>query len=369
MRKISYCMPSIGEREIQYVTDAITNGWGSHCYDYIFKFQNLYKEYLQTKYAIATSSCTGALHIALKTAGIGPGDEVIVPDATWIASVAPITYLGATPVFVDVLEDTWCIDPCEIEKSISQKTKAIIAVHLYGSMCEMDEIMALAKKHNLIVIEDAAEAIGSEYKGKKAGSIGDFGVFSFHGTKTLTTGEGGMLVTSNDEYYQNAMILHDHGRDPKIKKTFWAEKIGFKYKISNIQAALGCAQVERSSDLVDEKINIFELYKKELQSIDGITMNIEQGYVRNSYWMPTLILGQKLNIERDQLISHLNDQGIDARPFFYPVSEFPEFSTLNGQENPISKKLGQRGINLPSSFGLTLDDIQYVSEHVRSYLG
>ena len=146
-------------------------------------------------------------------------------------------------------------------------------------------------------------------------------------------------------------------------------KIGFKYKISNIQAALGCAQVERSSDLVDEKINIFELYKKELQSIDGITMNIEQGYVRNSYWMPTLILGQKLNIERDQLISHLNDQGIDARPFFYPVSEFPEFSTLNGQENPISKKLGQRGINLPSSFGLTLDDIQYVSEHVRSYLG
>ena len=366
MKNILYSKPSIGKLEEQYVCDAIKNGWGESCYDYIYKFQDSFKEYLTVKHAIATSSCTGAIHIALKALGIKPEDEVIIPDATWIASVAPITYLCAKPVFVDVLESTWCIDPKKIEEAITPKTKAIIAVHLYGSMCEMDEIMAIAKKHNLYVIEDGAEAIGSEYKGKKAGSMGDFGVFSFHGTKTITTGEGGILVTNSAELYEKASILHDHGRDPKIKKTFWAEKIGFKYKMSNLQAALGLAQIQRVEELVDKKIEIFLMYKDELSKIEGISMNHEQEYAKNSYWMPTIILDEKLSVDRDEFIDYLNSFGIGARPFFYPVSNFPEFKKV--KENEMSTKLGGYGINLPSNFNMIKDDANYICNLIKSYI-
>ena len=365
MKKILYSKPSIGELEKKFVCDAIENGWGDSCYDYIYKFQDSYKEYLDVRCAIATSSCTGAIHIALKALGIKPEDEVIIPDATWIASVAPITYLCAKPVFVDVLESTWCIDPKKIEEAITLKTKAIIAVHLYGSMCEMDEIMAIAKKHNLYVIEDSAEAIGSEYKGKKAGSIGDFGVFSFHGTKTITTGEGGMLVTNSADLYEKALILHDHGRDPKIKKTFWAEKIGFKYKISNLQAALGFAQMQRVEELVNKKIEIFKMYESGLSKINGIRINSEQEYVKNSYWMPTIILEEKLGINRDEFIDYLNSFGIWARPFFYPVSDFPEFDEI--VENNVSNKIGKNGINLPSNFDMNEEDVEYVIFYIKEY--
>jgi|TARA_B110000902_G_scaffold235553_1_gene280970 perosamine synthetase len=364
MKNIAYSKPSIGERERTYVADAIENGWGIHCYDYIYKFQDAFKNYLGVKHAIATSSCTGALHIALKTLGVGPGDEVIVPDATWIASVAPITYLGATPVFVDVLEDTWCIDPIEIKKAITKKTKAIVAVHLYGSMCEMDEIMEIAHLNNLAVIEDAAEAIGSEYKGKLAGSIGDYGTFSFHGTKTITTGEGGMLVTNSDDLFEKACVLHDHGRDPKIKKVFWAEKIGFKYKMSNLQAALGLAQVERIDELVQKKIDIFKAYYEELKDLNQISFNHQQTYVKNSYWMPTVILDKKF--DRDGLINSLKVNEIDARPFFHPVSSFPEFNL--SIENNISTHLSIYGINLPSAFDLSLEDIRYICDLIKEYL-
>jgi perosamine synthetase len=366
MKPILYSKPSIGPLEKEFVYDAIENGWGTHCYDYIFKFQDSFKNYLNVKYAIATSSCTGALHIALKSIGVKAGNEIIVPDATWIASVAPVTYLGATPVFVDVLETTWCIDPQKIEAAITTKTKAIIAVHLYGSLCEMDEIMAIARKHNLYVIEDSAEAIGSEYKGKKAGSIGDFGVFSFHGTKTITTGEGGMLVTNNDHLYEQASILHDHGRDPKIKKMFWAEQVGFKYKMSNLQAALGYAQMQRVEDLVERKISLFRMYEESLSGINGIRMNFSDTWVKNAYWMPTIILGEELDVDRDELISYLNEHGIGARPFFYPVSGFPEFTPV--ESNLVSRRLSARGINLPSNFEMTKEQTDFIAEIFRGSL-
>lgn len=362
MRKISYAKPSIGALEKEYVCDAIENGWGDACYDYIYKFQKSYQEYLGVAHAIATSSCTGALHIALKALGIGKDDEVIVPDATWIASVAPITYLCATPVLVDVLETTWCIDPVKIEQAITPKTKAIIAVHLYGNMCEMDEIMAIAKKYNLYIIEDSAEAIGSEYKGKKAGSIGDFGVFSFHGTKTVTTGEGGMLVTNNDVLFEKASILHDHGRNPKIQKMFWASEIGFKYKISNIQAALGYAQMQRIELLIEKKRAIFESYVKALSSLEGSVLNQEQEYVKNSYWMPTLILPEGMYAEG--CIAYLQLCGIDSRVFFHPISSLDMFVP---QKNKQAYELANRGMNLPSFFDLTQEEIFYVCEKIKEY--
>ena len=215
--------PSITTREIDYVNDAIANGWGEKCYDYIFRFEDAFKKHTGAGYATATSSCTGAIHLALMAMGVKSGDEVIVPEITWIASVEPILYIGAKPVFVDILPDSWCIDPAKVEKAITSKTKAIIAVHIYGNMCDMDAILEIAGRYKLKVLEDAAEGIGSEYKGKKAGNIADAGVFSFHGTKTLSTGEGGMLITNNAEIHEKARILNDHGRNAKDpdNKMFW----------------------------------------------------------------------------------------------------------------------------------------------------
>ena len=366
MKKLYHTKPSIRELEKKFVYDAIDNGWGDKCYEYINKFQIAFKTYLGSKHAIATSSCTGAMHIALKTLGIKPGDEVIIPDATWIASVAPVTYLSAKPVFVDVLENTWCIDPKEIQKAITPNTKAIIVVHLYGNMCEMDEIMQNAKRNNLFVIEDSAEAIGSEYKGKKAGSIGDFGTFSFHGTKTITTGEGGMLVTSNQDLYEKACILHDHGRDPKIKKDLWAEKVGFKYKMSNLQAALGYAQMQRIENLVKRKIEIFNIYKNKFSKIKYINLNSEAEYVKNSYWMPTIVLDEKLNLSRSKIIQALDLKGIKLRPFFYPISSCPEFNSK--VKNNLSIKLGKNGINLPSYYDMSNEDVTYISDNIINYI-
>lgn len=365
MKKILYAKPSITEKEISYVNDAITNGWGEHCYDYIFRFQNLFKEYLGVKYSLSTSSCTGALHLAFAAIGLTFGDEVIVPDITWAASVVPITYLNATPIFVDILSDSWCIDPDKIEKAITPKTKAILAVHLYGNLAEMDIILDIARKYHLYVIEDAAEALGSEYKTQKAGSIADIGVFSFHGTKTVTTGEGGMLSTNNDELFEKIKILSDHGRDPKICKSFWVDQIGFKYKMSNLQAALGLAQLERIEELVAKKRFIFDIYNKAFLNNDGISINPEPYYTKNSYWMPTIVFDHKLKISRDALMAYLKKQNIDVRNFFYPNSMFPMFTEV--RSNKVAYDIFNRGINLPAYFDIEEDEIRFVIEKIQGY--
>jgi len=364
--KISITKPSISELEIEYVNDAIRNGWGPKCYDYINKFEKSFPEYIGSKFGLATSSCTGAIHLALMAMGIKSGDEVIVPDSTWIASVEPILYIGAKPVFVDVLEDTWCIDPIEIERAITNKTTAIIPVHLYGNVCEMDEIMEIATKYKLKVLEDAAEGLGSEYKGKKCGSIGDAGVFSFHGTKTMSTGEGGIICTNNKEIYSKASILNDHGRDPKIGKTFWMENYGYKYKMSNLQAAMGCAQVKRLEELVAHKRLVFSWYKEGFKNIKGIQINEEQDYAINSYWMPTLVFDDTINLNRDELINFLSSSNIDSRPFFYPLSLLPMFN--DQPENTIAYKIGVKGINLPSHNDLKKSGVEYIVKQIINFL-
>lgn len=366
MNKIPYTKPSITQHEVKYVTDAIKNGWGSRCYEYIKRFETEFGEYIGCKYCESTSSCTGALTLALAAAGVKKDDEVIVPDITWVASATTSVHLGAKPVFVDVIPETWCIDPDKIEKEITKKTKAIVVVHLYGNLAEMAEILAIAKKHNLIVIEDAAEAIGSEYKGKKAGSIGDIGVFSFHGTKTMTTGEGGMLVTNNESLFQKVKMLNDQGRDPKIRKAFWSQILGYKFKMSNLQAALGVAQLERLDELIKKKREIFEHYKKRLSDVKGILLNPEQEYAKNSYWMPTVIFDKSLNIDREKLIAYFKEKNVDIRPFFYPISMFPFFETK--KMNVVSYDIYKRGINLPSFPDMTREEIDYVCENLKEYL-
>lgn len=365
MRRILNAKPSITQREIDYVTDAATHGWGSDCYGYLHRFTDQAKRYFGSDLAWPTSSCHGALHMVLMALGVGPGDEVIVPDATWTGSVFPVSWLGASPVFVDVKPDTWCIDPVQVAEAITPKTKAVIAVHLYGNLCEMDELIALCKERSVALIEDAAEAIGSEYKGKKAGSIADFGVFSFHGTKTLTTGEGGLILSNRHDLVAKVSAIDSQGRHQGAK-TFWVDEIGLKYKMSNIQAALGLAQLERANELVDRKRGIFDAYRQGFADWDDITLNPEPADTVNSYWMPTIVFGStyQLSIEkRNAWIDTCVAQGVEARPFFYPVSNLPMYTDV--PENTVSRELSASGINLPSHNELDADDIKHVVATLR----
>ena len=364
--RIHYTKPSITEKEIEYATDAARNGWGERCYEYIHRFEELFKQHLGVKYAIATSSCTGALHMGLAALGVGPGDEVILADTNWIASAAPITYLGAKPVFVDILIDTWCLDPQRVREAITPQTKAIIAVHLYGNLCEMDELMAIGEQHGIPVIEDAAEAIGSVYHGKHAGSIGRFGAFSFHGTKTVTTGEGGMFVTNDADLYEHVLTLSNHGRARGQTKQFWPDMVGFKYKISNIQAAIGCAQFERIDDLIAAKRRIFTNYQKHLSDLP-LALNPELAGTANGYWMPSIVVADDVPFDRELLLAAFRGDNIDGRVFFWPLSMLPMFDSK--PENVVSYRLFERAVNLPSYHDLTDLDVERVSRHIRAYLG
>ncbi len=364
--RILYAKPSITDTEIKYAADAAANGWGENCYDYIHKFSGLLKKYLEVPYVIPTSSCTGALHMALAALDIKTGDEVILPDITWIASVSPVNYLGASPVFVDVKEDSWCIDPQAIRNAITDKTKAIIVVHVYGNLCDMDEIMSIAREFNLPVIEDAAEGLGSVYKGRKAGSIGDMSTFSFHGTKTITTGEGGALIVQSEKLYEKIRTLESHGRHPAETKQFWCEKIGFKYKMSNVQAAIGTAQMERIEELIGRKREIFAEYKKRLGGRPELHLNPEPENTTNSYWMTTVIFDQSVPFNREEILEDMENANIDARVFFYPVSMMPPF--IDKPENTTSYSLFSRGLNLPSYHDLTSEDIDRVCNVIEHYL-
>lgn len=361
--RIPYTKPSITELEVRYATDAAANGWGEHCYDYIRRFESGFAEHLGVKHAIATSSCTGALHMAMAALGIGPGDEVILADTNWIASAAPIVKLGATSVFVDILPDSWCIDPDLAEAAITERTKAIVAVHLYGNLCDMDALLEVGRKNGIPVIEDAAEAIGSVYRGHKAGSMGWFGAFSFHGTKTITTGEGGMFVTNDDDLYETVLTLSNHGRAHGQTKQFWPDMVGFKYKMSNGQAAIGCAQLERIEDLTRRKRQILNAYRENLADLTGIAINPEPEGTINGAWMPTVVFAPETRVTRETLQAAFTDANIDARVFFWPLSGLPIFGGVS--RNPIASDIASRAINLPSFHDITDDQIQRVSDVIR----
>jgi len=349
--RIHYTKPSITALEVRYASDAAANGWGEKCYEYINRFEEAFKRHLGVNYAIATSSCTGALHMGMAAMGIGPGDEVIVADTNWIATVSPIVHLGAKPIFVDILVDSWCLDPELVEKAITSRTKAIVAVHLYGNLCDMDKLLALGEKHGVPIIEDAAEAIGSIYHGKRAGSMGKFGAFSFHGTKTLTTGEGGMFVTDDRELYEQVLTLSNHGRARRQAKQFWPEIVGFKYKMSNIQASIGLAQMERIDELVDRKRQIFRDYCERLAGLNGVTLNAESPGTIIGAWMPSAVFDPATGVTREKLQSAFAADNIDARVFFYPLSSLPMFG--DKPENRHAWEIPGRAINLPSYHEMT----------------
>jgi len=362
--KIPYAKPSITQLEIDFVNDAITNGWGEQRNLYIDRFEREFAEHLGVKYSIATSSCTGALHMGLSALGIGPGDEVILADSNWIATVAPVVHLGATPIFVDVLSDTWCIDPTLVENTITKKTKAIIATHLYGNLANMSELLGVGQRYGLPVIEDAAEAIGSKYFGQRAGSMGYFGVFSFHGSKTVSTGEGGMFVTNDANLYEKVLTLSNHGRDRKETRMFWPTVIGFKYKMSNVQAAMGCAQLLRIGELVRKRQEILKVYKSNFAEFNTLVMNPAQFGCETGAWMPTLVMSTGSSIKSDDLLVACRGSGIDARSFFWPLSML---SVFDGKSKvTISHSLSSRAINLPSFHEISGEQLSHVVKTLRS---
>ncbi|MDD5462886.1 MAG: DegT/DnrJ/EryC1/StrS family aminotransferase [Methylococcales bacterium] len=366
--RIHYTKPSITELEVGYATDAARNGWGEHCHEYINRFEEAFKTHLGVKYAIATSSCTGALHMGLAALGIGAGDEVIVTDTTWIGTAAPIVHLRAKPVFVDILPDSWCIDPELVQAAITPRTKAIIAVHLYGNLCNMDSLLKIGEHHGIPIIEDAAQAIGSVYHGERAGSMGKFGAFSFHGTKTLTTGEGGMFVTNDSDLYEKVLTLSNHGRALTQTKQFWPDIIGFKYKISTVQAAIGCGQMERLEELVKRKREILDNYRLHLESVPGISMNPEPEGTIIGAWMPTVVFSKALKISRERLQDAFKIENIDARLFFWPLSSLPPFSEWSLTPGKIAKDISDRAINLPSYHDILEDEQLRIIALIKSII-
>lgn len=364
--RIFYTKPSISGLEVRYAADAAANGWGDQCFEYLHRFEDAFKAHLGVKHAIATSSCTGALHLGMAALGIGPGDEVILADTNWIATAAPIVHLGAKPVFVDILPDTWCIDPELAERAITSRTKAIVAVHLYGNLCDMSRLQATSMAHNIPLIEDAAEAVGSIYQGKRAGSIGKFGVFSFHGTKTLTTGEGGMFVTDDSELFKHVMTLSNHGRVQGQSRQFWPEIVGYKYKMSNLQASIGLAQIERIDELIRRKKDILDYYRARLDKLSGVTLNYESDGTVIGAWMPTAEFSKDTGVTREALQRAFSLESIDARVFFYPLSSLPMFTPRH--ENFWAWDIPGRAINLPSYHDMTESDLDRVCEVVQGVL-
>lgn len=364
--RILYTKPSITELEVELATDAARNGWGSACYDYIDRFEAMFRAFCGSEFAIATSSCTGALHMGLCALGIGPGDEVILSDTNWIATVAPVVHLGATPVFVDIDAKSWCIDPEQVERAVTPRTKAIIATHIYGNLADIDRLLAIGARHGLPVIEDAAEAIGSHWGDRHAGSRGIFGTFSFHGTKTLTTGEGGMFVTNDANLYETVLTLSNHGRARGQTKQFFADMVGFKYKMPNIAAAIGCAQMQRIGELVDRKRAIFQAYADAFADLP-VAMNPEPPGTSNGFWMPTIVCDEATGVTREALQAAFRSADIDARVFFHPLSSLPMFEAKPA--NARAYAIPARAINLPTYHDMGEHELSRVIDTVRRVMG
>ena len=338
-------IPAFNGNEFKYLTDAFMSSWISSSGEYIGRFENDFAQYSDCKHGVSVSNGTAALHLSLVALDIGKGDEVIIPDLTFAATINAVLHANATPVIVDIEEDSWCIDPDAIEKAITSKTKAIIPVHIYGQVCDMDKIMAIAHKHNLKVIEDCAEAHGAKYSDKRVGSFGDVGCFSFFGNKVITTGEGGMCTTNNPLLDEKMRILRDHGMSKT--KRYWHDMIGFNYRMTNLQAAIGLAQLERIDDIHSNRQFYEEIYKRILKNIEYIIFQNNNLQNREKItWLTSILIDQ--DVSRDEFIKKLKDNGIDARAFFYPLSDMEIYKSYCKEFTKTSHKISEMGLNLPT---------------------
>lgn len=363
IKHIPISAPSITQKEIDFTLDAVRSGWVSSLGEYITRFEQEFADFCGTSYALTTSNGTCALHLSLAAAGIGTGDEVIVPDFTFVATANAVSYTGAKPVLVDIEPDTLCMDPEKISEAVTSRTKAIIPVHIFGHPADMDRINAIASDHNLFVIEDAAEAHGAQIDSRRVGSLGHCAAFSFYGNKIITTGEGGMITTDDEKFYQTARQLRDHSMDKE--KRYWHNEIGFNYRMTNLQAAMGVAQLERIDELLARKRDIFERYARRLSGMPRLRLNRTASWAKNVYWMVCAQIEGIDETTRERIMANLRQHGVDSRPYFYPLSDLPMYRN-DPAKTPVTHRLYSEGICLPSFFDIKESEIDYVCDVLRS---
>lgn len=361
---IQVCEPKLAGNELKYVSQCIKTSWISSAGKFIERFEKEFTKRCGAKYGISCTSGTTALHLALASLGVGRKDEVIIPTFTMIATANAVSYLGAKPVLVDSEPRTWNIDPDKIEEKITDKTKVIMPIHTYGHPAEMDRILQIASKHDLYVVEDAAEAHGAKYKGRSVGSIGDIGCFSFYANKIITTGEGGMLTTNNKKIAEIAQILKNHAFS--TERHFWHKYLGFNYRLTNLQAAIGLAQIERFNLLVETRIKNARYYNTLLKDVRGITLPPETKGVKNVYWMYSILIEDDFGLTKDALRKYLAQKGIETRTFFIPIHLQPIYFQKYKERFPVAEELCRKGLYLPSSATLTKKDIEYIVECIKS---
>lgn len=368
---IPVCTPLLGGNEIKYVTDAVSTGWISSSGSYVNKFEEAFANYCGVKYGVAVCNGTVAIHLALSALGVGKGDEVIIPSFTMIATAFAVCYTGATPVFVDADKETWNIDVTKIEEKISPRTKAIIPVHIFGNPCNMDEITRIAKKHNLYIIEDAAEAHGAEYRGKKTGSFSSIASFSFFANKNLTTGEGGMIITDSEENYKKCKYFKNMCFPVDAPRVYSHDNIGFNYRMSNLHAAIGLAQTEKADEYREMRIKNAALYKQYLSDCPGIIFQKDENNSLNVHWMNTIVINPaQYGHTKNELIVHLKENNIDTRLLFTSMhrqNSLKDFGCDCSGEYPVTDWLTENGFYLPSASNLTEKQIDYICSVIKDF--
>lgn len=366
---IPVCMPYLAGKEETYIIDAVRSGWISSAGKYIEKFENEFASFCGRKFGVSTTNGTTALHLSLLSLGIGKEDEVILPDFTMISSLFAVLYCKAKPVFVDVEEETWNINPELIEKKITKNTKAIMPVHIYGHPAKMDAIIRIANKYGLKIIEDAAEAHGAEYFNKKCGGIGDIGCFSFFANKIITTGEGGMIVTDDEKIAEDVRYFRNLCFPVNGPRNYLHENLGYNFRLTNIQAAIGLAQLEKIVDYINMRRNNARLYNELLKGIPGIQTPIEREGSKNVYWMYAITVNpREFGLTRDELMTKLRDRGIDTRMFFKPLHSQPVFKKLgiiDKDEYPVTERIARIGLYLPSSSSLSKEQITFIADTIK----
>ncbi|MDT5156222.1 MAG: perosamine synthetase [Acidobacteriota bacterium] len=364
---IPVAAPVLAGREKEYVADCMESGWISSGGKYVELFEEGFAKFCGVRHAIACCNGTVALHLSLLALGVGAGDEVIVPTLTFVATANAVNYCGARPVFVDSEPETWNLDPEQVEAKITPRTKGIIAVHLYGHTAEMDVLRRVARRHGLFILEDAAEAHGALYKGRRAGSLGDVAAFSFYGNKIIATGEGGMVVTNDDALAARVRLLHGQGMD--TERRYWFTVVGYNYRMMNIPAAIGLAQLERAHWHISRRREVAEDYMRLLRGVSQLSWQDEREWTRHAYWMFTTLLDDERSAGRDGVMARLHEAGVGTRPIFYPVHLLPPYrESARGEEFPVAEGVARRGISLPTWAGLSRDDVVYVCERLRECL-
>ena len=362
-KKIPVAEPALCGNEKQYVLDCLDTTWISSAGKYLSRFEEEFASFCNAKHAMSCCNGTVAVHLALLAPGVGPGDEVIVPTLTFVATANAVTYCGARPIFIDSEPETWNMDVNQVEALITPRTKGVIAVHLYGHPVDMDPLLATARKHGLFVVEDAAEAHGGLYKNRRVGSLADIAVFSFYGNKIVTCGEGGMVVTDDPELARKVRLFKGQGMDPA--RRYWFPTIGYNYRMTNIEAAIGLAQLEKVDWLLARKREIAEQYAQCLRDVSGVSLQPEKEWARNVYWMNSALLDPSVRSSRDEVMRRLDEAGIETRPFFYPMHTLPMYrESVAGRVLPVAGDVAMRGMNLPSSVLLTAGDVEYVCDNL-----